>query len=94
MWRVEWLTGDHYGERPVLKHIESFFKLCIYMHMETKTEKIKHRLEQDGWYLTRHGSDHDIYRHPGIKGIITLPRHKTVSPGVARSIARKAGWLE
>ena len=34
------------------------------MHMETKTERIKHRLEQDGWYLTRHGSGHDIYRHP------------------------------
>jgi len=64
------------------------------MHMETKTEKIKHRLEQDGWSLTRHGSGHDIYRHPHIKGIITLPRHKTVSPGVARSIARKAGWPE
>ena len=64
------------------------------MHMETKTEKIKHRLEQDGWFLTRHGSGHDIYRHPDIKGIITLPRHKTVSSGVARSIAMKAGWPE
>lgn len=64
------------------------------MHIETKTERIKHRLEQDGWYLTRHGSGHDIYRHPDIKGIITLPRHKAVSPGVARSIARKAGWPE
>ena len=51
-------------------------------------------LEKDGWYLARHGSGHDIFRHPRIKGIITLPRHKTVSPGVAHSIAKKAGWPE
>ncbi len=62
--------------------------------METKTDRIRRALEKDGWYLVRHGSGHDIYRHPSIKGIITLPRHKTVSLGVARSIAKKAGWPE
>ncbi len=62
--------------------------------MQTKTEQIRRLLEKDGWYLACHGSGHDIYRHPGIRGIITLPRHRTVSHGVARSIARKAGWLE
>ena len=62
--------------------------------MQTKTERIRRLLEKDGWYLARHGSGHDIYRHPCIRGIITLPRHRTVSPGVARSIARKAGWPE
>lgn len=62
--------------------------------METKTDRIRRKLEKDGWYLARHGSGHDIYRHLSIKGIITLPRHKTVSLGVARSIAKKAGWPE
>ncbi len=62
--------------------------------METKTDRIRRALEKDGWYLARRGSGHDIYRHPSIKGIITLPRHKTVSLGVARSIAKKAGWPE
>ncbi len=60
--------------------------------METNTNRIKRRLERDGWYLARHGAEHDIYRHPRIKGIITLPRHRTLSPGVVRSIASKAGW--
>ena len=62
--------------------------------IETKTDRIRRKLEKDGWYLARHGSGPDIYRHLSIKGIITLPRHKTVSLGVARSIAKKAGWPE
>nr|WP_305037998.1 type II toxin-antitoxin system HicA family toxin [Neorhizobium galegae] len=59
---------------------------------ETNTAKIRRRLEKDGWYLDRHGAGHDIYRHPKIESIITVPRHTQVSPMVARSIARKAGW--
>ena len=60
--------------------------------MQTKTDQIRRRLEKDGWFLTHHGSGHDIYRHPRIPGIVTLPRHKTLSSGVALSIAKKAGW--
>ena len=62
--------------------------------MQTNSVQIRRRLEGDGWYLARHGSGHDIYRHPVITGIITLPRHRTISRGVARSIAEKADWLE
>ena len=62
--------------------------------MDTKAREIKRRLEQDGWTLSRHGANHDIYRHPTIRGIITLPRHRAVSPSVARSIAEKAGWTD
>ena len=67
---------------------------CLYMHlsMETRTSHIRHRWENDGWYLDRHGANHDIYRHPRITGIITLPRHRQVSVGVAHSIAKQAGW--
>ena len=60
--------------------------------MDTNTNRIKRKLERDGWYLVRHGGGHDIYRHPRVKGIITLPRHRELSPGVVRSIAKKAGW--
>lgn len=60
--------------------------------MENNTASIVKRLKADGWYLARHGSGHDIYRHPQIKGIITVPRHRTLSPGVLRSIAKKARW--
>jgi predicted RNA binding protein YcfA (HicA-like mRNA interferase family) len=62
--------------------------------METDREKIRRRLEAEGWRLVRHGRAHDIFRHPRIAGIITLPRHRRLSPGVVRSIARKAGWEE
>ena len=62
--------------------------------METETDRIRRRLEKDGWFLTRHGSAHDIYKHPHITGLITLPRHKTLSSGVVQSIAKKAGWGE
>ena len=60
--------------------------------VETRTSDLRRRLLKDEWYLDRHGANHDIYRHPTIKGIITLPRHKQLSVGVARSIAKKAGW--
>ncbi|MCD1266055.1 hypothetical protein B5M44_24930 [Shinella sumterensis] len=59
--------------------------------METNTAKIIKRLKQDGWRLERHGGNHDVYRHPE-KGDTQVPRHKEVTPGVARSIAKKAGW--
>jgi len=62
--------------------------------METAVRRIKRRLEREGWYLQRHGSNQDIYRHPSVSGIIVVPRHRTVSAGVARSIAKKAGWEE
>ena len=67
---------------------------CIYVYvaLETNSNRIRRRLEEDGWYLDRHGANHDIYRHPKVSGIITLPRHDTLSIGVARSIAKKAGW--
>jgi predicted RNA binding protein YcfA (HicA-like mRNA interferase family) len=62
--------------------------------MEQNTKKIERKLKKDGWYLDRNGASHDIYRHPSIPGIITLPRHPKLSPGVAKSIAKKAGWPE
>ena len=62
--------------------------------MELNREKVRRRLEEDGWVLVRHGSRHDIYRHLDRPGIITLPRHRKLTPLVARSIAKAAGWLE
>ena len=55
---------------------------------------MQRRLEREGWYLDQPGQNHDIYKHPHIKGIITLPRHRVLSMGVARTIAKKAGWEE
>jgi predicted RNA binding protein YcfA (HicA-like mRNA interferase family) len=61
--------------------------------METTTAKVVRRLETDGWILLRHGANHDVYTHPAKPLPIQVPRHRALSPGVARSIAKAAGWL-
>ncbi|KKB12033.1 hypothetical protein VE25_09655 [Devosia geojensis] len=62
------------------------------MQRETNTSKIKARLEREGWELVD-GTKHDKYRKPGFKPIM-VPRHRTVTPGVAQSIAKAAGWTK
>ena len=58
---------------------------------ETSRARVVSRLVAEGWELARHGGAHDIYRHPR-KGVVAVPRHRELSPGVARSIAKAAGW--
>lgn len=53
--------------------------------------EVVRRLEAEGW-LNEGGGKHDLFRHPGRKGVIIVPRHRRLSPGVARSIAKAAGW--
>jgi predicted RNA binding protein YcfA (HicA-like mRNA interferase family) len=60
--------------------------------VETNRNKIVSRLVKDGWELVRHGGGHDVYRHPH-KGVVVVPRHRELSRGVARSIAKAAGWI-
>jgi predicted RNA binding protein YcfA (HicA-like mRNA interferase family) len=61
--------------------------------LETNRSKVAARLEREGWQA-RHGGDHDVYKHPARRGRIIVPRHRILSPGVARAIARQAGWLD
>ena len=61
--------------------------------VETNARKIIHRLTSDGWTNIGGGS-HDRFvhvEHP--ETMIVVPRHREVSVGVARSIAKAAGWL-
>jgi len=58
---------------------------------ETNRNRVMARLKRDGW-VERHGGDHDVYKHPSKPGRIVVPRHRELSPGVARAIARAAGW--
>ena len=60
------------------------------MQYETNTGKIKARLEREGWEFVG-GTKHDKYRKAGQPSIM-VPRHRSVTPGVAQSIARAAGW--
>ena len=60
--------------------------------VETNTFKIVARLRGDGWIETA-GGKHDKFEHPDRPGVLlVVPRHKEQSLGVARSIARLAGW--
>ena len=58
--------------------------------VETETRKIVKRLEREGWRNIG-GGRHDCFVRD--KEIIAVPRHREVSPGVARSIAKAAGWI-
>lgn len=57
---------------------------------EDRTKKIIARLEREGWTNVG-GANHDKFIKAGSKPIM-VPRHISVSPGVARSIAKAAGW--
>lgn len=61
--------------------------------IETNSRKIVARLQREGWTKVG-GSKHDKYEHRQKLGVlIVVPRHTKLSIGVARSIAKKAGWL-
>jgi len=60
---------------------------------ETNRKKIVARLKREGW-VEEHGAEHDKYKHPDRKGRIVVPRHNALSNGVARTIAKAAGWLK
>ena len=62
------------------------------MAYETDRARIVRRLEREGW-TARHGGRHDVFSHPTKVGVrVVVPRHRSVSIGVARDIAIKAGW--
>jgi len=59
---------------------------------ETNTRKITARLLCDGWTKLP-GGKHDKFEHHAKPGVlIVVPRHREQSPGVARDIAKLAGW--
>ncbi len=61
--------------------------------LETSRSKIVARLEREGWENIG-GGKHDKFRNPEKPGrLIIVPRHKVLSPGVCRTIAKQAGWI-
>jgi len=58
--------------------------------METSRAKVVRRLQREGW-VNRGGGSHDTHpERPGV--IVVVPRHRNLSPGVARQIEKLAGW--
>lgn len=61
--------------------------------VETDRRTIVDRLLAAGW-IAEGGAKHEKFAHPHRPGIkIMVPRHKVLSPGVARNIARAADWI-
>jgi predicted RNA binding protein YcfA (HicA-like mRNA interferase family) len=48
-------------------------------------------LQKAGFYETRRESSHITLRHEKSNVRVTVPDHKTISPGTLRSIIRQAG---
>ena len=60
--------------------------------VETNTRQIVARLLREGW-LQIAGGNHDKFSNPTRPGVlIIVPRYRDLSMGVARDIAKKAGW--
>ena len=61
--------------------------------LETNTRKVVRRLEREGW-VNVGGGKHDKFEHRAKPGVtIMVPRHRELTPRVARSIDKDAGWL-
>jgi predicted RNA binding protein YcfA (HicA-like mRNA interferase family) len=71
----------------------SFMRQYVRMKPETNRAKVVARLRREGWQNVG-GAHHDKFRHPARGEPIIVPRRKTLSPGVARAIAKAAGWLD
>ncbi len=60
--------------------------------LELNRGKVAARLEREGW-INKGGGSHDVYVHAARQGVlIVVPRHRALSAGVARAIAKQAGW--
>ena len=61
--------------------------------VETDVKRVVDRLPREGW-TNEGGAKRTKFAHPAHPGIrIMVPRHKTLTSGVARSIAKAAGWI-
>ncbi|MDO1604720.1 type II toxin-antitoxin system HicA family toxin [Lactobacillus sp. YT155] len=52
-----------------------------------KTNKLLKLLKQNGWYLYRHGGNHDIWTNEIY--FVPIPRHPKIKENLAKSIIKK-----
>ena len=64
---------------------------AIFAMLDVNRARIVRRLAKKGW-TNEGGKKHDAYSHPDFDYPAIVPRDKNLSPGVARAIARVAGW--
>lgn len=54
-------------------------------------KKLRKIVEADGWHLVRYNGDHQIFKHPTKKGLVTIPYSSNISKNVELSALRQAG---
>ena len=63
--------------------------------MERNSRKLMRMIEQAGWSLIEVRGDHHHFRHPAIKGKVTIPHPNTdMANKTERSIYKQAGWIK
>jgi predicted RNA binding protein YcfA (HicA-like mRNA interferase family) len=55
--------------------------------------EVRRKLARDGWYISREGASHSVFRHPTKSGRVEVSRHMTeiIKPKTIRSILNQAG---
>jgi mRNA interferase HicA len=55
--------------------------------------EVRRKLARDGWYVSREGASHTVFRHPTKPGRVEVSRHITeiIKPKTMRSILQQAG---
>ena len=62
------------------------------VYIEANRSKIVARLKREGWRCVG-GGRHDKFENPARPELLVIvPRHRELSFGVARDIAKKVGW--
>ncbi|BCV20940.1 type II toxin-antitoxin system HicA family toxin [Moorella sp. Hama-1] len=59
-----------------------------------KRRDLIQKLKSAGWYLKRHGDEHDIYKHDrptGKRDLVQVPRHREINEITAKQILKDAG---
>ena len=54
-----------------------------------KRRDLIRRLEENGWWLLRNGTNHDVYTDG--KSNETIPRHREIPEGLAKAIIKRRG---
>jgi predicted RNA binding protein YcfA (HicA-like mRNA interferase family) len=82
------LLNDLLSELP---KILTFFAQCVSLHIVDSRSIIK-ILKQNGWHQVATSGSHTQFRHPKIKGRVTVPHPKKDIPiGTLKSIERQSG---
>ena len=69
--------------------LKAYNNKCKEEVTNTKRADLIKMLEKNGWYIKRHGHDHDIYTNG--KESEPIPRHREINETLAKAIIKRRG---